>query len=226
MLSFLPIVSTHLPRGYQSFTVASSCFAAWARSRPHPKSQVHPLSPTVIPPKDGNTNSPDDRVMLLEVKKTVLDLLEKQGPMSRRKIYDDHLSQIYPIAPFVPNSPTNSPWHRRQSSSEKERVYLTMSKLKDILIRNLVDDGVISLMTVRKIQHLVAAIDESRKKEDQVSTRVKKLERVIASESETTFVWILNSWLASLNTKCWSPSERVAKLPGRTKTASTQFKNR
>jgi hypothetical protein len=175
-----------------------------------------------VPPKDGNTNSPDDKVLMLEVKKTVMDLLEKEGPMSRRKIYDDHLSQIYPIAPFVANPPPSSLRLQKQSNFEPERVYLTMSKVKDKVIRDLVDDGIVSVITIRKAQHLIAAIDALDNVEE-ITYRKQKLERLVASESEKTFVWILNSWIVPLPRKSFQRSQREPKIPGHTQ--PTPFKS-
>ncbi|KAA1108267.1 hypothetical protein PGT21_006285 [Puccinia graminis f. sp. tritici] len=179
------------------------------------------VAPTVIPPKDGNKNSPDDKVLMLDVKKKVLDLLEKEGPMSRRKMYDDHLSSIYPTAPFVPNPPPRPLWLRTQYSPEEERVYLTMSKFKRQLIRSLTADGTVSVITVRKVRHLLAEVDESDKSEE-LAHRKKKMESVVASETEKTFVWILDSWITTLKQKSLERCQREAKLLGHT--PPTRFK--
>ncbi|OAV93972.1 hypothetical protein PTTG_08322 [Puccinia triticina 1-1 BBBD Race 1] len=179
------------------------------------------IAPIVIPPKDGNKNSPDDKVLMLDVKKKVLELLEKEGPMSRRKMYDDHLAQIYPTAPFVPNTPPRPLWLRKQYTPEEERVYLTMSKFKRQLIRSLAADGTVSVITVRKVRHLLAEIDESEKSEE-ILNRKKAMERLVASETDKTFVWILDSWIRSLKQKSLERSQREAKLLGHT--APTRFK--
>jgi len=185
-----------------------------------PKSNSLP-PPTVFPPKDGNKNSPDDKVMMLQVKKKVLDLLETEGPMSRRKMYDDHLTQIFPTAPFAPNPPPRPLWLRKEYSPEEERVYLTMSKFKRKLIRSLVHDGTVSVITVRKVRHLLAEIDEAEKS-DEILTRKQKMEQLVAAESDKTFVWILEHWIKSLKQKSLERSQREARLLGHT--APTRFK--
>ncbi|PLW55750.1 hypothetical protein PCANC_01590 [Puccinia coronata f. sp. avenae] len=177
--------------------------------------------PTVFPPKNGNTNSPDDKVLMLEVKKKVLELLEKEGPMSRRKMYDDHLAQIFPTAPFAPNPPPRPLWLRKEYSPDEERVYLTMSKFKRKLIRSLTHDGTVSVITVRKVRHLLAEIDESEKAEE-VLYRKQKMEQLVASESDKNFVWILDSWITTLKQKSLERSQREAHLLGHT--APTRFK--
>ncbi|PLW19545.1 hypothetical protein PCANC_09060 [Puccinia coronata f. sp. avenae] len=143
--------------------------------------------PTVFPPKDGNTNSPDDKVLMLEVKKKVLELLEKEGPMSRRKMYDDHLAQIFPTAPFAPNPPRGRCGYGRS-------IHLTKKG---------------------KVRHLLAEIDESEKAEE-VLYRKQKMEQLVASESDKNFVWILDSWITTLKQKSLERSQREAHLLGHT----------
>ncbi|KAI7959593.1 hypothetical protein MJO28_003384 [Puccinia striiformis f. sp. tritici] len=183
--------------------------------------RVAPPPPIIIPPKDGNKNSPDDKVLMLDVKRKVLDLLEREGPMSRRAMYDDHLAAIYPTAPFSPNPPPRPLWLRAQYSPAEERVYLTMSKFKRKLIRSLAYDGTVSVITVRKVRLLLAEIDASETSPE-ILYRKEKMERLVASESDKSFVWILASWIVSLKQKSLQRHQREAHALGHT--APTRFK--
>lgn len=224
MLSFLPPIRSILPGWRRSFIAAPiDSFPVKPRLKATRKLQVAPVIPAVInQPKDGNQDSKDDKVWLREVKKKVLEILEKEGPMSRRKMYDEHLANIFPTAPFAPNPPPRPLWLRSQYSPQEERVYLTMSKFKRRLIRALVYDGNVSVMTVFKIRKLIAEIDETEKAPE-VLSRKEKMERLVASESDKTFVWILDSWVKLLKQKSLQRTQQEAKLKGHT--APSRFKN-
>ncbi|MBW0466445.1 hypothetical protein O181_006160 [Austropuccinia psidii MF-1] len=193
-------------------------YSTSAKSKPHSKQhanlKTNASASEVTPPKEASQNSSDDRVLLGEVKAKVLEILEKEGPVSRRKIYDDHLSKMFRLSPFTPNPPPRPLWMRSQYSPEEERVYLTMSKFKRRLIRGLVKDGSVAVMTVAKIKRLIEEIDETEKRED-ILIRKTKMERAVASETDKTFVWILEHWVTLLKQQAVNKALNQAAITGR-----------
>ncbi|POV96876.1 hypothetical protein PSHT_14887 [Puccinia striiformis] len=82
-------------------------------------------------------------------------------------------------------------------------------------------DGTVSVITVRKVRLLLAEIDASETSPE-ILYRKEKMERLVASESDKSFVWILASWIVSLKQKSLQRHQREAHALGHT--APTRFK--
>lgn len=142
-------------------------------------SHIHPSS-NIPPPTSSAT-----KVDLSLVKRKLIDILEEKGPISRRRLYDDHISTLYPVEPFTPNQPPRPLWLR--TTPEPPPVYLTMSKFKKEVLGSLAREKSIGIVTVFKIKKAVELL------ELQGDLR-KKIEDAISNEPADAHVCVTGKW--------------------------------
>ncbi|KAH9823586.1 hypothetical protein DFH28DRAFT_363061 [Melampsora americana] len=136
----------------------------------------------------SNISSPTSsgtKVDLSLVKRKLIDILEEKGPISRRKLYDDHMSTLFPVEAFTPNQPPRPLWLR--TTPEPPPVYLTMSKFKKEVLGSLAREKLIGIVTVFKVKKALEVLDL------QGGLR-KKIEDAISNEPVDGHVCVTGKW--------------------------------
>ncbi|CAH7688063.1 hypothetical protein BY996DRAFT_2129543 [Phakopsora pachyrhizi] len=160
-------------------------------------------------------NSPESKVLIPKVKEKILEILDREGPMSRRDIFDKHLSKLFPTSPLAPNPPIRPIWMRDQYTPTEEKVYLTMNKYKRHLIKTLVNKNQVAVMTVYRLKKLISEVDKNESREEVLRSKVL-MERCVENEkNDKTFVWVLERWVTDLKHRSVSKSLEEARITGR-----------